>query len=374
MTAPRNAVLLALTLAAAIALLTAGFVTHAPNRLAPGAPVMLWQAASALRTAFITALCAALAAAAFLPPARRHSAAIIIAAALLLLLLIDTGGAAARAFAAHNPPAARASLGAAFWIAAPAALLAIVDALQRSGAERGLRFAVALAIATAAAALVASGRLDALSLAREYAVRREAFASELLRHCVLVLGAVVPALLIGVPLGILAARRPRTRGSLFATLNMIETVPSVALFGLLIAPLAAIGFSGIGPAPAIIALTLYALLPVARNTEAGILSTDPAAVEAATGMGMTAAQIFWRVELPLGLPVFVAGLRIVLVQTIGLAAVAALIGAGGLGTFIFQGIGQYAIDLVLLGALPTIALALAADFTLSMMSPRTEKP
>jgi osmoprotectant transport system permease protein len=371
MIAPRNAVLLVLALAASLALLTAGFVTHAPNRLVSGAPILLWHAASAPRAGAIAALCAALVAAAFLPPARHHAAAIAAAAALLLLLLIDTAGSAARDFAAHAPPAARASLGATFWIAGLCAALAIVDGLQRLGASPALRLGVAVAMTAAILALAASGRLDALSLAREYAVRRDAFAAEFWRHCALVAGAVAPALVIGVPLGILAARRPRARGTLFGTLNIIETVPSVALFGLLIAPLAALGLSGVGPAPALIALILYALLPVARNTEAGILGTDPAAVEAATGMGMTPRQIFWRVELPLGLPVFVAGLRIVVVQTIGLAAVAALIGAGGLGTFIFQGIGQYAIDLVLLGALPTIGLALAADFALAMMIPRS---
>jgi osmoprotectant transport system permease protein len=368
--APRNAVLLVLGLAALVALFAAGFVTHAPNRLVSGAPILLWHATSATRARVIIGLAAFLAAASYVPPARHHSAALIVVASLLLWLLIDTAGASAHEFAASAPSAARVSLGAAFWIAGLCAALAIVDTVQRAGAGPGLRFAIAIAIAISVAALGMSGRLDDLSLAREWMVRRDEFSDELWRHCVLVVGAVALAIAIGVPLGTLAARRPGTRAGLFATLNMIETIPSVALFGLLIAPLAAIGLSGVGPAPAVIALTLYALLPVARNTEAGILSADPAAVEAASGMGMTPRQIFWRVELPLGWPVFVAGLRVVVVQTIGLAAVAALIGAGGLGTFIFQGIGQYAINLVLLGAVPTIALALAADFALAMMIPR----
>ncbi len=373
MKVPQNAVLLALALAALVALLAAGFVTHAPNRLVSGAPVRLVDAASGLRADALLALAAFLAAAAFVPPARHHSAAIVAAASFLLVLLVDTAGAAAREFAAQAPPAARTGLGAAFWIAGLAAALIVIDALQRARAGPALRFAVAVALAGAILALAAGGRLDALSLAREYDVRRDAFAAELLRHCALVAAAVLAALVIGVPLGILAARKPRARAGLFATLNIVETVPSVALFGLLIAPLAALGLSGVGPVPALIALALYALLPVARNTEAGILAADPASVEAASGMGMTQNQIFWRVELPLGLPVFVAGLRIVVVQTIGLAAVAALIGAGDLGTFIFQGIGQYAIDLVLLGAVPTIGLALAADFVLAMLTPRSER-
>ena len=130
----------------------------------------------------------------------------------------------------------------------------------------------------------------------------------------------------------------------------------------------ALGIGGIGPAPAIIALILYALLPIVRNTLAGIAGGDPAVVDAARGMGMTRHQLFWRVELPLSLPLLFAGLRIVTVQAVGLAVVAALIGAGGLGSFVFEGLGQYATDLVLLGALPAILLALAADFVLQTLS------
>jgi osmoprotectant transport system permease protein len=130
--------------------------------------------------------------------------------------------------------------------------------------------------------------------------------------------------------------------------------------------LGVLGIGGVGPAPAIIALVLYALLPIARNTLAGIGGVSPAALDAARGMGMTRRQVFWQVEVPLAAPVLLAGLRIVLVQTIGLAVVAALIGAGGLGTFVFDGLGQYATNLVLLGALPAILLALGVDFLLRL--------
>src|ERR1041385_2619729 len=219
-----------------------------------------------------------------------------------------------------------------------------------------------------------AGLFEALSLAREYHPRTDFFAGALVRHLLLVAAAVGPALAIGFPLGVLAARRPRVQGSLFAVLNLLQTVPSVALFGLLIVPLSAlaiaapplatIGVGGIGPAPAIIALILYALLPVVRNSMAGIAGVDAGVIDAGRGMGMTRRQLFWRAELPLAAPVLLAGLRIVIVQAIGLAVVAALIGAGGLGSFVFQGLGQYAADLVLLGALPAIGLALAADFLL----------
>ena len=181
------------------------------------------------------------------------------------------------------------------------------------------------------------------------------------------------ALALGVPLGIYVARTQGAGKVIFGTLNLLQTVPSIALFGLLIAPLSALGLGGIGMVPAVIALVLYALLPIVRNTQTGIIGVDRFLIDAAAGMGMNSRQIFWRVELPLGMPVFVAGLRIVIVQTIGLAVVAALIGAGGLGSFVFEGIGEYAIDLVLLGAIPAILLALTADFLLALTASLLER-
>ena len=255
--------------------------------------------------------------------------------------------------------------------------------MQRLGAGPALRVLAVVAIGGGIAALAVAGVFDELSIVREYAGRRQLFAEALLRHVALVAGSVGPALAIGFPLGIAAVRVPRVQGLLFAVLNMLQTIPSIALFGLLIVPLsalasavprlAALGVGGIGPAPAVVALVLYALLPIVRNTAAGLAGVDRAVIDAARGMGLTRHQLFWQIELPLALPVLLAGLRIVVVQTIGLAVVAALIGAGGLGTFVFEGLGQYALDLVLLGALPAIFLALAADFvlqTLAAMRPR----
>lgn len=362
-----NLVLLVLVLLGGTAIAASGFVSHAPNRLVSGVPLPLWRAPGIPIAAGAGAIGTFLLAVAFLPNSRPLSVAAIVAAGALLLLLLDGAGIAAAALAAASPPAARTSLGPAFWVASLCAGLAMLDGLQRLSAGPLVRLGTAAAVAALVAAMAGDGRLDALSIAREFAIRRGAFLGELARHGELVLGALVPALAIGVPLGALAARRRAAAGPIFATLNAIQTVPSIALFGLLIAPLASVGLGGVGPVPALIALTLYSLLPVARNTQAGILGIDPAVTEAASGMGMTQRQIFWRVELPLGLPVFLAGVRIVTVQAIGLATVAALIGAGGLGTFVFQGIGQYAVDLVLLGAVPTILLALAADFGMAML-------
>ena len=161
------------------------------------------------------------------------------------------------------------------------------------------------------------------------------------------------------------------RGPLFATLNIIQTVPSIALFGLLMAPLGLLaasvplltqwGIKGVGLAPAVIALTLYSLLPIVRSTAAGLGQVAQPVIEAALGMGLTARQIFWKVELPLALPIFLAGLRVAAVQVIGLAMVAALIGAGGFGAIMFQGLLSGALDLVLLGVVPVVAMALVVD-------------
>ncbi len=173
---------------------------------------------------------------------------------------------------------------------------------------------------------------------------------------------------IGVPLGVAAARREGVRRVAFPVLNLLQTIPSIALFGLLISPLSALGLGGVGVVPALLALVLYSLLPIVRNTEEGLLGVPRGVVLAARGMGMSPAQVFLRVEAALALPVLLSGLRITAVQAVGLAAVSALIGAGGLGAIIFQGLFANALDLVVLGALPVIVLAVAADLLFAALT------
>ena len=374
----RDPVLLTLLLAAAAAALGSGFVTVAPNRLVSGIPIALWAAAGPGFTAGLFIIGGVLLTLSLTRPRPAAAMAAAVAAGILLLLAIAALGAAARTLAATAPVAERVSAGPAFWIIAACAALAIVAALQRLRAGAALNVGVVAPVCGGIALFAFAGGFDALSIAREYTTRRALFAAALTRHIVLVAASVGPALLIGFPLGVVLVTRQRLQGPIFAVLNLLQTVPSIALFGLLIVPLsalaaavpqlAALGVGGIGPAPAIIALVLYALLPIVRNTVSGISGVDPGVIDAARGVGLTQVQIFWRVELPLALPILVAGLRIVTVQTIGLAVVAALIGAGGLGTFVFEGLGQYALDLVLLGGLPAIGLALAADFVLHLAS------
>lgn len=188
-----------------------------------------------------------------------------------------------------------------------------------------------------------------------------------LEHLWLVGASTVLAVLIGVPLGVAITRWPALNKPVLGSANVIQTIPSLALFGFLL------------PAPwigaradrlAILALTLYALLPLIRNTYTGIKGVDPAVVEAGRGMGMTGRQLLWQVELPLALAVIVAGVRVATVLSVGLATIAAAIGAGGLGEYIFRGLAMVNNQLILAGAIPAAVLAITADVGLGWLEKR----
>jgi len=195
--------------------------------------------------------------------------------------------------------------------------------------------------------------------------------TETWRHCLLVAGAVGLATAAGVPLGVLLTRRPAWARVVLGAANVLQTIPSLALFGLLI-PVPWIG--GIGTRTALVALTLYSLLPVLRNTVTGIAGVDPAVREAARGMGMTDRQLLVRVELPLAASVILAGVRLATVIGIGVATIAAAIGAGGLGVFIFRGVAMVDDRTILAGALPAAALAIVADGCLGALERRLRVP
>ena len=188
-------------------------------------------------------------------------------------------------------------------------------------------------------------------------------------HFVLVLASMAIAVGAGLPLGVLLTRRPALRTPLLGFANVMQTIPSLALFGFLI-PIPLIG--GIGKRTAIVALVLYALLPILRNTLAGILAVDAAVRESAIAMGMTGRQLLWEVELPLAAPTIIAGVRIATVTTIGTATIAAAIGGGGLGVFIFRGIASVDSTQILAGAIPAALLALLSDGGFSWIERRFE--
>ena len=302
---------------------------------------------------------------------------------LVLAVLFVLIGQSASYLTPDGDTFARVSPGAGFWLLVFAFALLVADALTRLRFPPVVRIGILAAVAVAVGLLLWSGAWSDLSILKEYATRAAAFWNEARTHVLLAFGSVAVAVVIGVPLGIVCYRVRPLRAGVLNVLNIVQTIPSIALFGLLIAPLAwvaanvpgasAIGISGIGAAPALVALFAYSLLPVVSNTVVGLQSVSPAAIDAAMGMGMTGRQRLFGVELPLAFPVILTGIRIVLVQNIGLATIAALIGGGGFGVFVFQGIGQTAMDLVLLGAVPTVALAFAAAVVLDALVEMTSR-
>ena len=202
----------------------------------------------------------------------------------------------------------------------------------------------------------------------QFIVQNHAEVLELtLEHLWMVAASTLLAVLIGIPLGILITRKPGLNKPVLGVANIIQTVPSLALFGFLL-PVPWIGARS--ERLAILALTLYALLPLIRNTYAGINGVDRSVVEAGRGMGMTDRQLLFQVELPLALGVIIAGVRVATVISVGLATIAAAIGAGGLGEYIFRGISMVDNEVILAGAIPAAVLALLADVTLGWLEKR----
>jgi len=182
-----------------------------------------------------------------------------------------------------------------------------------------------------------------------------------IEHIGLVGASMAISLAIGLPLGVALVRRTRLQRWVIGAANVVQTIPSLALFGFLI-PVPWIG--GVGASTAIVALSLYALLPILQNTVTGIAEVDPAVIESARGMGMTPRQVLWQVQLPLAAPVLLAGVRVATVLCIGVTTIAAAIGAGGLGVFIFRGVAMVNNQVILAGAIPAACLAIAADLGL----------
>ncbi|MFC3612867.1 ABC transporter permease [Lutimaribacter marinistellae] len=273
---------------------------------------------------------------------------------------------------------ARASPAGGFWALLVLYALLTADALSQMRPGPTARVALLVAASVVLAWVLGSGWLGDLSIAQEFASRADPFWTALERHVQLAFGSVAVAIVIGFPLGVLCHRRERLRRALLPILSFLQTIPSLAMFGIMIPLLAwvamtvpgarEIGIAGIGFAPAFFALVLYSLLPVVGNTVSGLDTVPPATAEAARGMGLSATQRLLQVELPLGLPVLLTGVRIVLVQNIGLAVIAGLIGGGGFGSLVFQGLNQTATDLILLGALPTVLLALLSAAVMDIVT------
>jgi osmoprotectant transport system permease protein len=341
----------------------------AANRLLPGDPI----GASAFHDrsiGFVSVLSlAGVVVGAMLPRRAGGLLALCLFLSAWAVLLLGLGAEAAR-IAATMPPAARASLGSGFWIAS-SCLLALAGGSIARVRHRGLG---ALAILAAAGVLVAAwrgGGLDGLSLAVEYAGRREAVHEAIAEHLLLAGG----ALALAIPAAVLLSLWRSGQGLVGLLVSGVQVIPAVALLGALVAlvggvlravpALRDLGLSALGPWPALLGIAAYLLLPLWRGIGTALRAADPAAIDAAEAMGLTKAQILTQVKLPLGAPMLVGALRVAAVQSLGLATLGALIGAGGLGRIVFDGMAQFAPDLILLGAIPIILLSLAAEGSLS---------
>ncbi|WP_145566678.1 ABC transporter permease [Yersinia aleksiciae] len=368
--AVKNRVLLVLVILLVLSGVGLSFVSHAPNRLISGQGISLMPLITGVVWWLLAPILLLFAFAFFRQNIVLHWSTVLFAEVLLFGLLLLAGRTATQLIGGEES-LARTSLGGGFWLMSGLCILIAVDSLSRAIVNPVWRSLANILLVLPVAILLATGQLDQLSLMKEYVNRQDVFDDALWQHLQILLATVVPAVLIGIPLGLLCFRSRRFQSTIFSTLNIIQTIPSIALFGLLIAPLAGLaaaipwlaehGVSGIGLAPAIVALVLYALLPLVRSVVAGLESVPDSVVESAQGMGMTRSQLFFWVQIPIAMPLILSGIRIIAVQTVGLAVVAALIGAGGLGAIMFQGLLSSALDLVLLGVIPVIVMAVMVD-------------
>ena len=374
-----NKVIPLLALLALALLWSLDYASVQPNRIAPGSGQSLAAAlglAWALLVSGLLLLCGLLAVA----PLRRADRLLLALLALLLVQLPLSLAWLVTRHVAADMPQLRIGLGAGFWSLLLLLGLMLIELQQRLRLHRGWLLGSGLALALLLLVLVRLGWLEPLALLREYQARSQQFAAALRSHLALVGATVACSGLLGGVLALWIGRFPGAQRSCLGILSFIQTIPSLALFGLLIAPLGylsaqfpllqQLGVRGIGWAPALLALIAYSLLPIVRNTAVALQAVEPSVIEAARGMGMSPRQVLIQVRLPLALPVILEGVRVTTIQAIGLTAVAALIGAGGFGTFIFQGLGQAAMDLIVLGAVPIILLALLADALFGLLGER----
>jgi len=350
----------------------------APNRLLTGQGVGLVQVLQAVPAAWSQTLgalavlvLAVLLGLARWPEQRALQALLLALLGTLFGVLLALAGQHALAWDQGSEGLGRTTLASGFWLGSLLLWMAANEALRR------LRTPVALAAAfwvlwlLVVVALLATGALDALSTVKAYGNRSDDFWRALWQHLHIVLLTTVLTVGIGLPLGVAMHRRPAWANRVFPVLNLVQTVPSIALFALLMGFLSvlgahfpllpALGIQGVGLAPAVLALTFYSLLPLVRSTFEGLAHLPRAYAEAGTAMGLSSRQLLWQVELPLALPVLLSGLKVMLIQTIGLTTVAALIGAGGLGSIMFEGLFSSALDLVLLAVVPIVVLAWLAE-------------
>jgi osmoprotectant transport system permease protein len=371
-----NLLLVSLSVLVVAALFGLPFLQVAPNRLVSGQPMYV----SVIMPAFVWLLLALLLSVALVTVFKPQRSWIVVLLALSVALvpgLLWLAASQAAVVLQGANSIARASFGSAFWLSEVLLAFLATSSLQQLRAMALQRIALSGVLAMCIWAMLGSGLCDDLSLVKEYSQRADDFSLLLVRHVQIVLLALAATVSIGCLLGLLARSHAKFSRALLPVLNIIQTIPSIALFGLLMAPLSLlaaslpalgrVGISGVGLAPAVIALTLYGLLPVVRSVLAGLLQVPATMHSAATALGLTPSQVLVQIELPLALPVLLGGIRTAAVASVGLAAITALIGAGGLGSILFEGLFSNAQDLVLLGVLPIVALGLLVDALFNLL-------
>ena len=350
------------------------FVVFRANRIVAGTPQSIAAAGPGglALIAFVAAALVVAAAPALLPGfASRQPLALKLAAAGMFGSVAWAVAQAATRLLVGATDISRVSIGAGAWFALVGA--AVVE--FAADGERGWpRRAITVAAVAAVVGAALFGGMRDLSIWREYLSQESYFWGYVGQHLMLAGGGLLFGLVFGIPLAVAATRWRPVRDVTLGVVGVIQTVPSVALLGLLVIPLAAAGLPGIGSLPAIIALTLYSLLPIVRNTYIGLSEVDPAVVDAGRGMGMSSAELLFKVEAPLALPLAIEGVRAAAVLVIGIAAITAFVGAGGLGVLVFLGWGAQADDLILLGAIPMVVLAVVADTGLRALAARAVSP
>ena len=356
-----------------------------PNRIAKGEEAFIWSvpALAALLVAALVLLLAwlvipdpalAVRKRAGKRPGLHADAAMILFSLIQVVLILAPGFSFPEAASLSGSSSFRVSPSSGFWLIQGSVVLAMAW-VSKLGSPLFMKPSARFSLVVAGLILVIAGwslgLLEVFSPWKELRAQGPRFGSELLRHLYLSGISFAAALVIGIAGAIVSSRNRRVEGIVSGLAASVQNIPSLALFGLLLPVLAAlasafpglraIGISGIGTAPAILALTAYGVLPILLATLAGLRMVDPGARDAAKGMGMRPGQVLFKVDLPLALPSMAGGARTALVQTIGTATVAALVGAGGMGYFIFQGVGQAAMDMVVLGVVPVVLMSLVAD-------------
>lgn len=295
----------------------------------------------------------------------------------VIVALLALSEVAAVSLLADAGEFARVSIGSAVWVSVLAAYMLVLASRREVGSRSAAGVVLTVLVPLCVLAMLASGRLDDLSMMVEFENQRERLWTETVNTVVYSGAAMVLASAIGFGLGLLAFRRPRSERTVFGVVSVFQTIPGLAMIGLLFAPLnrlgqsvpllGSLGVGGLGWAPVVTALTLYALLAITRNTYAGLRGVPTETVEAGTGMGMTEGQVMRRVRLPLAMPVLFSGERTAVVQTIGNSTLGAFVAAFTLGSTIFGGLAQGSNDLMLLGSIVLVALALVADGSLRIV-------